>query len=544
MSEQNYRIRIKLGEVEIANVFNISPSKLRILTPYIGGAFGCKSGTPKVESIAALLAQKSGRSVRLTLTRKYMFNIGIHRAPFDVIIKDVVNSDGTLIAREMTIFLVTGAYNDHWGIRILRGAASKPIGTYMIPNYKVDAYSVYTNLPLTGAIRGFGATEVEWSVEQQMDIIAEKLGIDPVEIRRKNSRSIGVERCLDKVSKWIGWDEKPVDEKASWKKGKGIAMYSSAWMPSTTSIVVVKVWQDGIIEVRHSATEMGQGINTTLAQIAAEEFDYPIESIRVVSGDTAFCPYDFGSFGSRSVTHNGNALILACQDTKQQLFKIAASELGVTPDDLVTNMGKIYVKETPDKSIMITDLFNPQGIPLEGTEILGRGSYTGPGPSTEPLTKQSEGTKSNYSHSAHAVEVAIHTKTGEIKVLRNCLACDVGRAINPKIIEQQFEGSAGMGIGEALYEEITLDNGKVTNSNFREYHIPSTIDMPNVENSKSIIIEANASAGPFGAKGAGELPYECMSPAIANAVYNAVGVRVKDAPISKWKIQEGIKTKN
>ena len=229
-----------------------------------------------------------------------------------------------------------------------------------------------------------------------------------------------------------------------------------------------------MIEVRHSANELGQGINTTLAQIAAEQFGVSIERIRVASGDTTFCPYYVGTVASTGLITNGNALILACQDARQQLFKMAAPKLGASPDDLVTSEGKIYVKEAPEKSIEITDLFTPLGIPLEGVEILGRGSYTGPVILADPETGQSEKPGFDYSHIAHAAEVAVDVRTGEVKVLRRGIACDVGRAINPKVIEGQMEGSVGMGIGEALFEEIALDNGAVANANFREYHIPTT----------------------------------------------------------------------
>lgn len=536
----------------LGRIFSLPPSKVRILSPYIGGGFGGKGGL-RAEAIAALLAQKSGRPVRLAYTREDMFIFGGHRVPYTIYVKDGAKRDGTLIAREITMMLAIGLYSDFVAL-LVRRAAAGAVGTYRIPNFKLDSYGVYTNLPLTGALRGFGCPEVEWPIEQQMDIIAEKLGIGPVEIRKKNvlnegdrdvsgmvTHSIGVRECLDKVAEWIGWGEKPVEEGGPWKRGKGIAIGNKSASAGSTSVVIVKVWQDGMIEVRHSAAQLGQGIKTTLAQIAAEEFGVPVEQIRIVSGDTAYCPFDFGTVASRSLIHNGNALIAACQDAKKQLFKIAASKLGASPEDLATSEGKIYMKAGSEKSINITELFTPLGIPLEEGEILGRGSYTGPMMPEDPETGQSERSVYDYSHTANAVDVAVNVETGEVKVLRSGMACDMGKAINPKIVEGQIEGGIGMGIGTTIYEQVVLYKGAVVNASFTDYHIPTTLDVPKGENSKAMIVEATEPEGPFGAKGVGELPLVAAAPAIANAVYNAVGVRIKDLPLSKERVLEGIK---
>jgi CO/xanthine dehydrogenase Mo-binding subunit len=536
----------------LGRVFNLPPSKVRILSPYIGGGFGGKGGL-RAEAIAVLLAQKSRRPVRLAYTREEMFVFGGHRVPYTIYVKDGAKRDGTLVAREMTIMLAIGLYSD-FGALLVRRAAAGAVGTYRIPNFKLDSYGVYTNLPLTGALRGFGCPEVEWPIEQQMDIIANELKIDPVEIRKKNvlnegdrdvsgmvTRSIGVSECLDRVAAWIGWGEKPAEEAGPWKRGKGIAIGNKSVAAGSTSVVIVKIWQDGMIEVRHSAAQLGQGIRTTLAQIAAEEFGLPFEQIRVVSGDTAYCPFDFGTVASRSLIHNGNATIAACQDAKRQLFRIAAPKLEASPGDLVTGEGKVYVKGAPEKSIRVTDLFTPLGILPEGGEILGKGSYTGPVIPEDPETGQSERSVYDYSHTANAVEVAVHEDTGEVRVLRSGMACDMGKAINPKIVEGQIEGGIGMGIGTTLYEQVLMDHGGVVNASLMDYHIPTTLDLPKRENMQAMIIEEAEPEGPFGAKGVGELPLVAPAPAIANAVYNAVGVRIRDLPLSKERVLEGIK---
>ena len=548
-TQHPFRTKLTLGAI-----FNISPAKIRVITPYIGGAFGCKTRTMKIEAIAVLLAKKSQRPVRLSYNRKDMFDFGIHRAPFIVYIKDGVKSDGTLIARKMKVIVALGAYNDFHGVPLVLHGAKGPLNTYRLRNFEIESYGVYTNLTITGAFRGYGAPEIAWAIEQQMDIIAGELGIDPVELRKKNillegnsnapdmiSHNHGAQECLKKVASMIGW-ELPKHTENRWKRGKGIAIGSGSIRRGTASVVLVKVWQDGTIEVRHSSTEFGQGINTTLAQIAAEQFGISIDKIKVVSGDTTLCPYDFGTSSSRSLIHNGKALILACEDAKHQLFKIAAKKLDTVPEELVTRQGEIYVKRKSEKSSKTTDLFTPSGLPLEGAEILGKGLYTGPMTTVDTNTGMSEIPGFNYSHTAHAVEVAVNIETGEVKVIRNYLVFDVGKAINPKVIEQQMEGCVGMGIGHALYEEIILEKGRVINNNFMDYHIPTTLDMPVTKNTETMIIEDRWFEGPFGAKGAGEPPLTSLAPAIANAVYNAVGARIKDLPISKEKVLAYINT--
>ncbi|MBI4331161.1 MAG: xanthine dehydrogenase family protein molybdopterin-binding subunit [Chloroflexi bacterium] len=549
-SQMANMVKICLGRL-----FGLPLAKVRVLTGYVGGGYGGKGGV-RGEPIAALLAHKSGRPVGLFYTREEMFVAGGHRVPFTTYIKDGVKKDGTVVAREMRVMLAIGAYSDY-AILIVRRAAAGVAGTYRVPNFKFDSYGVYTNLPLTGALRGFGCPEIEWPVEQQMDIIAEKLGLDPVLVRKRNilnegerdvsgmlTRSIGVGECLDRVAEFIGWGESqagtPVPPVGPWKRGKGIAIGNKSIIAGSTSVVIVKLWHDGTLEVRCTAAELGQGIETTLSQIAAQQFEIPIERVKIVSGDTAFCPFDYGTVASRTLVHNGNALIAACNDVKQQLFRMAARKLGAF--DLAASRGKIYVKEAPDRSINISDLFSPMGVPLEGGEIIGRGVFTGGAAPEDPETGQSERSAFDYSHIATGVEVAVNTETGELKILRSAVACDVGRAINPAIVEGQIEGGHIMGAGSVLHEEVRFDRqGRVTNDGFRDYRIPGSLDVPARKDSKAIIVEVAEPEGPYGAKGVGELALIGTAPAIASAVFNAVGVRIKDLPLTREKILEVVK---
>jgi CO/xanthine dehydrogenase Mo-binding subunit len=543
-----------LLRVWLSRIFHLPTSKVRILTALIGGGFGGKGGI-RAEPIAALLAQRSSRPVRLTYSREEMFVFGGQRMPYVIDIKDGVKNDGTLIAREMRVLLGIGAYSD-FGALLVRRAAVGAVGTYRIPNFKLDSFGVYMNLPLTGALRGFGCPEVQWPIEQQMDIISEKLGIDAVEIRNKNilnegdrdvsgmvTRPTGMRECLEKVAEWIGWRKKYTEDNTPWRKGKGIAIGSKSVAAGygMTSVVNVKVWHDGIVEVQHSAAQMGQGIKTALAQIAAEEFEIPIERVRLISGDTAFCPFDFGTVASRSLICNGNALIAACVDAKEQLYKLASLVLNTTPEDLAISNGKIFSKTTPDKSIGVGELFTPLGIPRGGKEIIGTGSYTSPYQPEDSETGQSERPVFDYSYTANAVEVAVNVETGEIIVLKNGMACDIGKAINPKLVEGQIEGGIGMGMGSALYEEVIMDKGLMFNASFCDYYLPTTLEMPRGENSAAILVEILEPEGPFGAKGVGELSIIAAAPAIANAVYDAIGIRIMDMPLSKEKMFKAIR---
>ncbi len=531
----------------LESVFKLPPSKVRQLSSYIGGSFGGRG--IMAEPICALLAKKSERPVRLAFSREEMFIAGRHRVPMVFEIKDGVQKDGTLVAREMIVKLPLGGYSQagfHVGTRVIVGGS---VGTYRVPNFKADSYCVYTNEPFIGPFRGFGVPEVTWAIEQQMDIIAEKLGINPAVLREKNilaegdrdaggqiTGHNGLKECLDKVTKWTELEKRPEKEDGPWKKGVGIAIGSKSIMTGTSSVVIVKVNPDGVIEVRHGNPQVGQSISTTLSQIAAEEFGVSVDSIKVVTGDTNYCGYDFGALSSRGLFHNGNALILACQEAKQRLFELVAAELEVKTKELATIEGRVYVKASPERAIKITDLFTSEGIPVKGGEILGIGSYTGAGTPQDPKTGQSAKYAVGYAYGANAVEVAVNVDTGEVKILRIWGAYDVGKAINPKIVEGQLEGGVVMTVGNTIFEQIVMDHGAVVNPNFIDYKIPTTTVMPNNEALKFMIVEVPDPQGPYGAKLVGELTTVPTAPAIGNAVYDAVGVRIKDLPITREKV--------
>lgn len=539
-------------QMSFATIFGVSPTKVRILIPYVGGGFGGKIGNDTMlEPLAMMAAMKSGRPVRLVHSRAEEMIGGRHRADVVTYIKDGVKRDGTLVAREISAILNAGMKGDVAHV-VARNMAFGSVGTYRIPNLKYDGYGVYTNNPPTGAFRGFGTPETTWAIEQQMDLLAEKIGIDPVEMRRKNmlregdtdvcgqmAVAVGVGSCLEKVSEWIGWGEEPVQEGGDWKKGKGVAI-GNKYSVSIPASATVKVHSDGTVEVRHGSIEMGQGINTVVAQIVAEEFGISVNSVKVVLGDTAVCPPDHGPVSSRSTFFTGGAVRLACQDAKARMRAMASRKLDLNVDQLAIGNGQIFDRSTSGKSMAVTDLF-VHDIPLEGSEIIGTASFMIPTTPPDPLTGQSERVVAYYGHFAHAVEVAVNVQTGAVRVLRIAGAADMGRPINPEMAEGQMEGGFLMGIGTSLYEQIVLKDGVVANPTFVDYRIPTTLEMPHNRFVKAMLDPVPHREGPFGAKGLGEGVMVPIAPAISNAIYNAVGVRAKELPISAESLLKELK---
>lgn len=543
----------------LSDLYDISPSKVRVLTPYCGGGFGSKATNQWLQRLVSAAILKFRRPVRLRFTREEEFIIGFRRTSAKVHIKDGVKRDGTLVAREARVVMEAGAYAGAFVPGIPRIAAYTFGVTYRIPNIKVNGYVVYTNNPPATIMRGAGAPQPIWAIEQQMDMIAEKLNIDPVALRKKNIlcegeenaigevvESIGAKECLEKVADWIQFDRKPELE-GDWVRGKGMSVAGSICGRGYTATSVVKVHSDGVIEVRYGSGEMGQGASTVMAQIAAEELGVPMSQIKVVRGDTATTPWDFVAQSSHITMTTGNAVMLACRDAKRQIFELAAVKMGLSSKDLDTEdleirNGMIFRKDTPLESIPLTNLFTAQGVVKGIGEILGRSEYTSLALPVDPETGQGE-KQAFWSYGAYAAEVGVNLRTGEVRVFKVAGAFDMGQPINVKMCEQQIDGGVGMGIGTAIYEELVFDRGVVRNPNFVTYKIPTFAEIPSGENMASFIVKAPHKDGPYGAKGFGEIVLGAFAPAIGNALYNAIGVRVKDLPLSRERVLKVIKSK-
>jgi CO/xanthine dehydrogenase Mo-binding subunit len=528
---------------QLANIFKVPVSKVRVIVPYLGGGYGGKV-YPKIEPITVALALKAGRPVRVVLSREEAFyTITKHAATIRM--KTGVKNDGTLVARECDIYLDTGAYAEI-GPRVAKKSGYTAAGPYKIPNLKIDSYSIYTNKPPAGAFRGFGVSQSAWAVESQMDIIAAALKIDPLELRKKNGyeegdrfvteetlRAIGLTECLDQVAKSIGWDsEKFKSSKVQGsrgegvRRGKGLACMIKATITPSVSCAVVKMNEDASLSIYAGTVEMGQGSETTLAQIAGKELGIPLQRIQVLGVDTDVVPYDLTTSSSRSTFHMGKAVQLAAQHIQFQLRQIVSQEYGIPEDQIGFADGKIRLPESTLDYAEV--MFKRFGMP--GGTLIGEGQL-------KTSLKDEYGEKSTSAFwflAAGAAEVEVDTETGKIKLLKYTTAVDVGKAISPLGCRQQLAGAVITGIGQALFEEIAYDNGQLINPNLVDYVLPSIGDMPPVID--PITVEVPDKNGPFGAKGIGESALIPVAPAIANAIYEACGVRIKDLPIKAEKI--------
>jgi carbon-monoxide dehydrogenase large subunit len=536
----------------LALALGLPLNKVRIIGTAVGGGFGGKSYL-KAEPICVALALKvKNRPVKLVYTREEEFGIAPVRHPTVIRCKTGMKKDGTWMAQESELIFDTGAYADI-GPRVVRNAGFSATGPYKVANVHIDSYCVYTNKPVGGAFRGFGIPQITWAIESHLDVMAEKLGIDPVELRLKNAaeegsasatgqvlHSVGLKETIRQAAEKIGWGKSPGP-----RRGKGIACMHKSTVTPSASAAFVKINEDASVTLLCSTVEMGQGASTALAQIASEELGVDVDRISVVRPDTDFTPYDMASVSSRSTFFVGNAVRRAAADAREQLLEIAAEILEANPKDLEIKEGKVYVRGVPEKAIYLTEL--PLGEAFyvgvkgrgRGRPVLGRGAFTvEDATSLDRETGQGKNPSAFWMYATQAAEVEVDPRTGRVKVLRIAAAHDVGRSIHPLSIAGQLEGALIMGVGTALFEEMELEEGKVKNRSFADYKIPSALDAPEMV---PVIVEEPHSQGPYGAKGLGEPALAPTAAALANAIYAAVGVRVKDLPITPEKILEGLR---
>jgi len=541
------------GRKLIANALKMSESKVRVITPsYIGGGFGGKLNLSGLMAIIPIAWKTNYRPVKVMLTREEEFTSTTRRHASIVKLKTGVKKDGTIVSRYVKVILDTGAYAD-LGPLVLVKAAFGCVGPYKIPHVKVEASCVYTNKAVAGAYRGYGVPQVCWAYESQMDIIAKKLGIDPVEIRLKNIveegyitstekqkvHAVGLGECLVKTKEDI-FQKEEGEIIGNRKRGNGIACgYKTSKTPCGAN-AFVKLNSDAGADIFVSSVEMGQGVNTILAQMVAEELTIPFDNIRVLPADTDITPFFPASTASRTTFYIGNAVKEAVQDIKEQLFKIAKNILGADKEDLALEQGSFFIKKDPEKKVKITEIMEknyPGGI-----SMLGRGTYYHYKPGDSPShIKPNIPTSHVWMYGSQGAKVEVDTETGRIKILKISAASDVGKAINPISCEGQTEGGVLHAIGNAMFEELICnEQGKILNSSLLDYKIPSALDMTEIN---TILVEEPHREGPYGAKGLGETVVLPTAAAIANAIYDAVGVRIKDLPITPDKILKALKDK-
>jgi len=525
----------------LAEMFNIPCSRVRVIVPYLGGAYGGKLYV-KSEPIAVALSWLSRRPVRLALTASESFKT-ITRHPARVRIKTGVNRDGRLVARECEVYMDTGAYADA-GPRVTQKAGYRAVGPYRIPNVKIDAMSVYTNTVPAGAFRGFGAVQVTWAYEAQMDLIAERLGWDSLELRLKNVLKKGedytagdnpidcdLKEGLLKVAKELDWKKKPGRPNI----GKGLSCcVKDAGGTFKIAGATVKMSSDGSVVLQMGTVEVGQGARTALSQVVAEELAVSLDQVSVAALDTDVTPYDISTSASSSMTVMGLAVQRAAQDVKKQLLIAAAKVMGRGAGQLALKGGKIQPRKgaaVPYGKI-IRDYFGTRA-----GEFIGRGIYQ-----DKKSKKAVLGSPTTFWEVGWGgAEVEVDPDTGEIHVLKYVSVADVGKAINPIQCEGQDEGGVVFGLGHTLYEEMIYEDGQLLNPNLIDYRVPTFEHLP--KEFHSYLLENRNGPGPFGSKGMGEGGILPVASAIANAVAQATGVRIYDLPLTPPKVWKALQSK-
>jgi 4-hydroxybenzoyl-CoA reductase subunit alpha len=562
----------------VAMVLKLPIGKVRVVKPYVGGGFGPKAAASALELITCLLSLKTQKPVKMGFTREQVFLHSRGRHQFFHTFKTGVKKDGSLMALHNTCILEGGAYSS-FGIATVYYAGSLLGGPYKLPNMKYDGFRVYTNRPACGAQRGHGGVAARAGFEQQLDIIAEELGLDPVEMRLNNimetgdvtcnelnMSSLGMKECIEAIRDQSDWKKK----KGNLPKGKGIGLacgffVSGAGYPIYRSdtyhaTVVIKLSEDGgTARLLTGSAEIGQGSDTAFAMIAAEALGIKYEDVRVSSGDTDFS-VDLGAYSSRQTLMTGYATKEAAEDAKRQVLEVLSEALQVPQDKISVRNGLVYFKgEAPDFEALRIQYIKEHrgwGDPPKEDELtfkeaarlayLKKGTIVGTGKYKPPKLGGSfkgaaVGTSPAYGCSAMMAEVTVDLETGEVTMDKVTDAHDCGLAINRTSVEGQMEGSVSMGLGEALFEEVKFnDRGQILNASLGEYKIPTALDVPPVQ---SLIIESGEPNGPYGAKEVGEGGIMPVIPAILNAIYDATGVRINELPVTSERIWRALQEK-
>ncbi len=538
----------------IAQSLGIPHGNLRVVSPYVGGGFGGKAGI-SMEVCAVVMARAvPGHPVKLRMTREEEFIGTTVRQSLVAHTKIGCDNVGNLLAMETQYYFGGGAYNDY-GVNIARAAGYSCTGPYLIPNVKGDSYCVYTNQPIGSAMRGFGMPEIHWGIEQIMDQLAERIGMDPAEFRRRNCVKSGATiltgmemppidlvACIDKVTDAIDWGVKEPASSPHKRRGKGLAIMwkAPAMPPNPGSAAVVRFNEDATVNISIGAQDLGQGAFTVLAQMAAQALGVPYEWVRVsVPVDTKYSPYEWQTVASRITWSTGNAVKAAAEDAKRQILEIVAGHWDEAPEDLDIKDGVVFSyrteEELPLSGMVIYGLPNENFEGWKGGPIVGQGRFM-PTYVTNLDFETGQGTRAvvHYTVGAQAVDLEVDTETGQIQVLKIASAYDVGKAINPDLIMTQIEGGAVHGMSSA-FEGLRFDEkGHPLNPNMVDYRIATAADIPNEIHGD--YVETALDDGPWGARGVGEHVMVPTAPAMANAIYAALGIRFNDLPLSSEKI--------
>jgi putative selenate reductase molybdopterin-binding subunit len=537
---------------QVAMILQIPLQKVHVIKPRIGGGFGGKQEM-LLEDICAALTLATRRPVKIEYTRSEEFFMARSRHPQILRVKMGFKKDGTLLANEMNVLASTGAYGSH-SSTVQGNTGSKVLPLYRAPNMKFDCDIVYTNTPVAGAFRGYGCPQGFFAQETLIDEAAERLGMDPIELRKKNLirqgdtdelsaqlgegrkglarliRSCGIEQCLDRGAAAIGWSEKRKSlgkDTGHLRRGIGVAcaMQGSGIAGVDWASVSIKLNEDGSFQLQSGAADVGAGADTVMAQIAAETLGVTVDKINVCSGDTDFTPFDVGAYASSTTIISGGAVKKTAEKVRKSLLEVAARILNVAPEKL----------DCRDNYILVAG--DSKRVPL--AEIARIATYREKVQIMESASHYNMDSPPPFC--ATFAEVEVDTETGKVRVLHLVSAVDAGTAIHPRLAEGQVEGALAQGLGYALVEEMRLDeNGRMINPGFLDYKIFTAKDMPKLT---TILIETEEPLGPYGAKSIGEVTINGPAPAIANAIYHATGVRLRKLPMNSEEVWRALRDK-
>ena len=514
----------------IAGTLGIPLNQVNVIATTMGGGFGGRFGVALTHVPAVLLSQKTGRPVKIQMTREEEFTDGRPAPGCVITLKTGVKNDGQIVARQALAFWDSGSVS---GASI--GSTLRVRGVYKIPHLKVDAYGVYTNKSGTAAYRAPGTPQAAFAGESQLDDIARKLGMDPVEFRLKNMREegdpipgggqrggsrepkVGYKETLQAIADAVGWQNRTKGQNQGW--GVAIGDWTNGCGPGG---MFVSIHEDGSARIFHGSMDIS-GTDTAITQIVAEVLTLPYDQVAITRGDTDSAPYATGSGGSVVTFTMGNTAKIAAEDTCKRILELAAERLNTEVDNLKLDGGKVTtVVGDPPKSIGFGELA-AYSLSTTGGPIVGKGSFARQ-PTTPALAAQ-------------IAKVEVDAETGRIKVLKMASSQDVGFAINPMAVEGQIEGGTVQGYAWATMEEMQYDENGSVNPGFVDYRVPTSADLPTVE---SVIVEVEAPNGPFGAKGVGEPPITPTLATMANAVADAVGVRITELPMTPERVVDAL----
>jgi len=537
---------------EALKTFGLRNKRVRVIQAVIGGGFGSKLDTYAYEYIAILLAMNTRKPVKLVFSREEEFFATSPRQCTITKISQGCDKNGRLTFRDIEMVLDNGAYTS-WGATT-PSVMMVPISSlYKVPNVRYTAKCVYTNNTYCQAMRGYGNPQATFAIESLLDQLAEKAGMDALEIRRINANepgeitpqnfkitSCGMKECIEEVEKRLGWKNKRGKH-----DGRGVGMASLIHVGGAARVyksdgcgTIIKVDDNGKVDVITGSSEIGQGSETIISQIVAEVLGISVDDINVINNDTDVCPWDVGAHASRTTFVAGNSALGAAKQIKAQIMEIAARNLGEAVEALDMKDGIIFSTNDKEKNIPLSKVLRKAHYVPGGRMLVAEYFYD---PPNENFDQNFKGNLSvSYAYGAHGAEVEVDRETGQVKILNYVAAHDVGKALNPMLLEGQIYGGGLMGIGYALGEKMVLEKGILKNGNFLDYKMPTARDVPPVQ---AVIVETDEQAGPFGAKGIGEPGLVPTAPAIANAIYDAVGVRIKDLPITPEKVLKALKEK-